>query len=195
MRHYLSLASLAVGVLLACDTPAAGPDLQADATAVPALSQHRHGEDDHGHRRHFMTARELERLRHATQAFRSIPRAEAAGYAAFGGCFADSTAGGMGYHWANQALIADSAIDALRPELMVYESLPSGGRRLVAVEYLVFVDEWQAKGHQHPPRLYGQDFHINPTLLDKPFYLLHAWVWKENPSGTFNDWNPRVHCP
>jgi hypothetical protein len=28
-----------------------------------------------------------------------------------------------------------------------------------------------------------------------PFYELHAWVWKHNPSGMFNDWNPLVTCP
>ncbi len=27
-----------------------------------------------------------------------------------------------------------------------------------------------------------------------PFYELHAWIWKRNPSGTFSDWNPRVSC-
>jgi hypothetical protein len=27
------------------------------------------------------------------------------------------------------------------------------------------------------------------------FYELHAWVWKHNSSGLFNDWNPRVRCP
>ena len=23
---------------------------------------------------------------------------------------------------------------------------------------------------------------------------LHAWVWKENPSGMFADWNPKASC-
>jgi hypothetical protein len=27
-----------------------------------------------------------------------------------------------------------------------------------------------------------------------PFYSLHAWVWKDNPAGTFEMWNPSVHC-
>lgn len=27
------------------------------------------------------------------------------------------------------------------------------------------------------------------------FYELHAWVWKHNPSGVFEGWNPSVHCP
>jgi predicted ATPase len=27
-----------------------------------------------------------------------------------------------------------------------------------------------------------------------PFYALHAWAWKVNPSGDFFAWNPRVDC-
>ena len=26
------------------------------------------------------------------------------------------------------------------------------------------------------------------------FYELHLWLWKSNPSGLFEDWNPRVSC-
>jgi hypothetical protein len=28
-----------------------------------------------------------------------------------------------------------------------------------------------------------------------PFYALHAWLWKDNPSGHFEPWNPKVKCP
>jgi len=27
-----------------------------------------------------------------------------------------------------------------------------------------------------------------------PFYSLHAWIWKPNPSGLLFAWNPRVSC-
>jgi hypothetical protein len=26
------------------------------------------------------------------------------------------------------------------------------------------------------------------------FYELHAWIWKFNPLGMHNDWNPDVTC-
>ena len=26
------------------------------------------------------------------------------------------------------------------------------------------------------------------------FYELHVWAWRDNPSGVFVDWNPRVSC-
>jgi len=190
-----ALGCVAVATLLACEAPAGDMPQAADPVSVPAVSanqmQHVGGEHNHG----FMRLKDILRLQRATAAFHSIPRAESAGYAAFGGCFADSTLGGMGFHWANQQLIADSTIDPLKPELLVYQPLADGQKRLAAVEYIVFVDEWHAKGNQNPPKLFGQEFHINPTLLEKPFYLLHAWVWFPNPSGTFFDWNPRVHCP
>lgn len=25
-------------------------------------------------------------------------------------------------------------------------------------------------------------------------WLLHVWVWKHNPNGMFEDWNPNVSC-
>jgi hypothetical protein len=28
-----------------------------------------------------------------------------------------------------------------------------------------------------------------------PHYDLHVWIWRENPSGTFAQWNPKVECP
>ena len=26
------------------------------------------------------------------------------------------------------------------------------------------------------------------------FYALHVWIWKRNPAGLTQPWNPRVHC-
>ena len=146
------------------------------------------------HRASALAPDDLAQLRRATARFHRVGEAGPAGYAIFGGCFSDPVKGGMGQHYANNALIADSAISLENPELLLYETDANGRPQLVAVEYIVFVDEWQAKGHSAPPRLFNTDFHINPTLLAKPFYLLHAWVWKENPSGLLTDWNPRVTC-
>ena len=113
-------------------------------------------------------------------------------------CIADPNgSGAMGVHFANGSLLTDGAIDALRPEALIYERRSDGVRHLVAVEYIVFRDAWDAD-HAQPPRLFGRSFELIPAgnrygLPD--FYELHAWVWKFNPSGAFADWNPRVHCP
>jgi len=113
-------------------------------------------------------------------------------------CIADPNgSGAMGVHFVNASLLTDGAIDALTPESMIYARDSDGVRHLVAVEYLVFRDAWDA-AHAQPPRLFGRSFELIPAgnrygLPD--FYELHAWVWKFNPSGAFADWNPRVHCP
>ena len=47
------------------------------------------------------------------------------------------------------------------------------------------------------PKLFGRHFSLttkNPFGL-KPFYALHAWVWKTNPAGWLQPWNPQVSCP
>lgn len=39
--------------------------------------------------------------------------------------------------------------------------------------------------------LHAQTFHLNEGL---GVYVLHAWIWANNLSGMFEDWNPRVSC-
>jgi hypothetical protein len=71
---------------------------------------------------------------------------------------------------------------------MVYEV--KDGLKLVAVEYIVPAPAWTSVV---PPKLYGLEFHMN-TDLD--VWVLHAWVWRNNPAGMFTDWNPAVGaCP
>ena len=132
-------------------------------------------------------------LRRVTDKYHDLNLALRDGYAIFGGCFADSVLGGMGQHYANDAIINDPTVKATEPELLLYETGPTGRPRLVAVEYIVFQAAWDAN-HASPPQLFGETFGLNTTLLPEPFYLLHAWAWKPNPSGTFANWNPRVSC-
>jgi hypothetical protein len=50
---------------------------------------------------------------------------------------------------------------------------------------------------QDPPTLDGQLLHFNesPNRFGLPaFYELHVWAWRDNPLGTFADWNARVSC-
>ena len=104
--------------------------------------------------------------------------------------------GGMGVHYVNGALVADGKVSASAPELVVYEPLANGGRRLVAAEYVVFQSDWDAK-HDEAPELFGREFELvqagNRYGLPA-FYELHAWLWQHNPSGMFEDFNPRVTC-
>lgn len=55
---------------------------------------------------------------------------------------------------------------------------------------------WDA-GHASPPSLFGQQFTLTPAGNRDglpPFYELHAWLWKHNPRGMFDDWKPNVTC-
>jgi hypothetical protein len=107
-------------------------------------------------------------------------------------CIAEPGVGAMGIHMLNPSLL-DGIVDAERPEILVYEPRPSGGMKLVALEYLVLKEDWTGS---QPPSLFGQPFAHNPkpNRFDLDFYALHAWIWKPNPSGILSPWNPRVHC-
>ncbi len=130
-----------------------------------------------------------------------LPRAIADGYGLFPdaqgiACIDMPGMGAMGVHYANGALFADPTIDAAHPEALVYE--PSHGHmRLVALEYVVVKAAWDAT-HSSPPELFGHTFNFTPAgnrFGLPPYYSLHAWIWKFNPAGTFEMWNPDVTCP
>jgi hypothetical protein len=129
----------------------------------------------------------------AGAAFQDVEAAEAVGYASTLdtlGCFQDPARGGMGLHYLDESLL-DDVVDAATPEALVYELDRDGAiTGLVAHEYIVPVDAWT---NEDPPSLFGQDFHQHPVL---PLWVLHAWLWKDNPTGLFEDFNPAVRlCP
>ena len=142
----------------------------------------------------------LAAARAGTAPFHSNATAQAAGYGllvdAAGIACIDNPAGGMGIHYVNGGLVGDDKVNAATPELVVYEPTENGRLRLVAAEYVVFQAAWDAT-HSDPPELFGEEFELvgagNRYGLP-PFYELHAWLWKHNPAGFFDDWNPRVSC-
>ena len=98
--------------------------------------------------------------------------------------------GGMGYHYINGAYLLDGGkVDVLEPEALLYEPQQNGRLRLVGVEYVVLYSDVPATGP--PPELFGEEFHPNPAL---GLWMLHVWIWKNNPDGMFADFNPTVSC-
>ena len=135
----------------------------------------------------------LAELRDATAQFHRPEAAQAAGYDLVPGldhCFNNPGVGAMGYHYINVSLL-DTTVNFLQPEVMVYALGPNGGLQLGAVEYIVPAAAWDTE-HTELPQVMGHEFHLNPSL---GVYVLHIWVWKNNPSGMFEDWNPKVSCP
>jgi hypothetical protein len=158
---------------------------------ITATAAHAHqGHDD------------LARVRQATARYHDLTVAQAAGY----GLLVDANGiacidmpgmGAMGVHYVNSTFVGDSRVDPVNPEAVVYEPVGGNRLRLVAVEYVVFQAGWDAQ-HHSPPKLFGQRFALTPqpNRYGLPaFYSLHAWVWKNNPAGTFAMWNARVSCP
>ena len=136
-------------------------------------------------------------VRDATERFKNVARAEAEGYFLQFGCVSGSDAGAMGMHFVNFPLVADGELDPTRPEIVIYEPTSTGRLRLIGADYLVLAEAWDKKHPGAPPQLMGQLFHLfeSPNRFGlPPFYTLHVWAWKDNPLGTFTNWNPNVSC-
>ena len=134
--------------------------------------------------------KDLATLRRVTAPFHQFDVAQAANWSAkITSCMTDpGGAGGMGFHYGNVNLI-DGSVSPDKPELLLYEPDKNGNLSLVAVEYII-------PYAFHPraadaPRLFDQPFIRNDVFQ---LWGLHAWVWKNNPSGIFADWNPNVNC-
>lgn len=100
-------------------------------------------------------------------------------------CIDQPGVGTMGVHSVNGALVGDAVLDPARPEALVYEPRKHGGYKLVALEYIVSQEAWDAQ-NSAPPSLFGQEFMLTPSPNRyglPPFYALHAWLFRGNPLG------------
>ena len=117
----------------------------------------------------------VDQVRAANARFNDVSVAVAEGYAPIP-CASGVDGGAMGVHYVNANYLKDAIPDLKRPQAVMYEPTPDGKMALVAVEYITF------KG---PASLGGQLFNFNGAPnrygLD-PFYELHVWAWKANPS-------------
>lgn len=142
--------------------------------------------------------RQLAKVKRATARFHAVDVARRAGYRPVGPCAEEPGRGAMGYHYANDELVADPALDVLSPEALLYERGRAGRLRLVGVEYIRFDADQDLDTDFDRPELFGRPFD-GPMLGHEPgmpiHYDLHAWVWRRNPSGTFAQFNPLVRCP
>ena len=132
----------------------------------------------------------VETIRRVTAPFHDIEVARNAGWSTqITSCLVDPNgAGGMGFHYGNTTLI-DGTAHVDKPQLLLYEPDENGRLRLLAVEYIIPYNFHSRDAA--PTVLLGQQF-----LQFDAFQVwgLHVWVWKDNPSGLFAPWNPRVSC-
>lgn len=136
---------------------------------------------------------DLAKVKAATARFNRVEVAQAAGWGLVPGldhCFENGSAGAMGFHYINTDLL-DLELNPVQPEAMVYAPGKNGKLQLAAVEYIVPAEPWDAENSE-PPSVLGRSTHLNESL---GVYVLHAWIFKNNPAGMFEDWNPNVSCP
>jgi hypothetical protein len=164
---------------------------------------------------------ELNAIRAAAERFKDINVALAEGYIdpEGGVCFtaADlglpAEVGAMGIYYVRPELLGISATeprvdgtgthtDFLNPAILIYEPQADGSLELVAVENLVFKKAWDAQ-HSERPVLLGRSWdHMEDdpsTEVDEahgfePHYDQHVWVFRDNPAGPLEPFNPAVTC-
>lgn len=159
---------------------------------------------------------ELAAVRAATAQFHDVNVAIAAGYVNPAGRPCDQIAiGTMGVHSGNAALQGSQSLDPLHPEVLLYLPKPEGGFRLVGVEYIQFVllrdpatnqvapwtspTPWPSNYQvvTPTPQLFGRTFDgpMPGHVPGMPWHWdLHVWIWANNPSGVFEQWNPAISC-
>lgn len=177
----LGLLVIGFAVLAACNRPASGPRA-ADAamTQDASLSPRADGLT--------LDARQqLTELRAMTAPYREVAAAKAAGFIELTGCMSDPAKGGMGVLYGMTSRF-DGKPRPDAPAILVYEPGENGRLRLAAAEFAVPFAAWTSP---NPPELFGQRFHRDVVF---GLWVLHAWVWKANPSGVFAEYNPLVVC-
>ena len=129
----------------------------------------------------------VDHVRAANDRFKDVAVAVAEGYGPIP-CASGPQGGAMGIHYVNGAFLKDGVTDIAKPEAVMYEPQADGKMALVAVEYIAFKGPAELEGHlfnfNSAPNRYGLD----------PFYELHVWAWRPNPTGHFADNNPKVSC-
>jgi hypothetical protein len=148
-------------------------------------------------------------VREATKQYLDVNDATKEGYAPVLGCVSGSDHGAMGIHYVNgslisgETLLSDGQLDPTKPQALIYEPQPNGGLKLVGTEFIILASALppnaapQVNGHlmlyidgptssrpKATPNRYGL-----PALFE-----LHVWAWRDNPQGSFVDWNNHVTC-
>jgi len=156
----------------------------------------------------------LQQLARELEPFRNVAYAQSQGYRQGSGCETHPTLGAMGYHYVNPQLLGLTAPVNGRvngtgtytgtnpPAILLYVPDGHGGLKLAGIELLVFAAAWNAE-HKQPPQFRGRDFNYmadDPaTPQDEahgfmPHYDLHIWLYENNPSGLYAQWNPALSC-
>lgn len=165
----------------------------------------------------------LAEVRALTERFQDVNVALAEGYIRDPGDMCDTadmmgqpaSLGAMGIHFFRPDLLGITAppnprvdgngihTDFRNPSILIYEPQQDGSLALVAVENLVFQKSWAATGAKGPPSFHGVAWDtmqddpataIDEAHMFEPHYDRHVWIYRDNPSGVFAQFNPDVTC-
>jgi hypothetical protein len=93
--------------------------------------------------------------------------------------------------------------DFRKPTVLIYEPQADGSFQLVAVENIAFEKAWKEAGHAEPPSFHGVPYNhmaddpataVDEAHMFEPHYDRHVWIYRENPNGVFESYNPAVTC-
>jgi hypothetical protein len=165
----------------------------------------------------------LDEVRAATERFQDVKVALAEGYIRDPGNHCETAGmmgrptsqGAMGVHYFRPDLLGISAppsprvdgvgthTDFRKPGILIYEPQADGSMALVAVENLVFAKAWRESGQSVPPSFHGVPYdsmvddpatELDEAHMFEPHFDRHVWIYRDNPSGVFAQFNPLVTC-
>ena len=217
VKYVVSLF-LVSGISMISSYAQSTPDNASDHTAIH-MSDHAGMHMDHDHAAGpAITLAEmkqavaaLDEARHATEKYRDVRAATIDGYEAIG-----PDVPGMGIHYVRRRGGKD-AFDVDHPPILLYEKGSSGEYSLVGVSYLLRAPAGAdgqpenppfpkslAKWHRHENICVLSDNTTPTGLTDEQCtakgghftaetqWMVHAWIWKESPTGVFAPTNPNV---
>ena len=152
---------------------------------------------------------QLDALREATDKYRDIDVALADGYRQTTGEVPN-----MGAHFNHSGRTRDGVFNPAEPEILIYARDEQGEWELVGIS---FVLPRRIAGDDHPDGFEGQldNWHVHYALclrrgasgrtaaadecrrtggifLPSYGWMIHAWVYRDNPLGVFSMWNPNI---
>jgi hypothetical protein len=183
------------------DTPMAAGEAHPHGRAVPAIT----------YAELQQSTEQLAAARQATAKYQDVRAAEADGYRAIG-----PNVPGMGTHYVRTA--TSTAFSITEPPILLYEKDPTtASLRLVGVSYLLVAPsgaDGQPATSPFPKALASWHKHNNVCVLPdnrasvelteaqctgrggrftaETSWMVHAWIWKDSPTGVFSPTNPSV---
>jgi hypothetical protein len=183
------------------NTPMATEGAHAHGPSVPAIT----------YAELQQTTEQLAVARKATAKYQDVRAAEADGYRAIG-----PNVPGMGIHYVRQGASTPFSIE--EPPILLYEKdATTASLRLVGVSYLVVAPsgaDGQPATSPFPKALATWHKHNNVCVLPdnsasvelteaectgrgghftaETSWMVHAWIWKDSPTGVFSPTNPLV---